>query len=475
MRPRLALAMIARDAVADLAACLASARAAVDEIVIADTGSRDATVALARAAGANVIEIPWAEDFAAARNAALAPVTADWILMLDADERLDSAAAAALPALMNQEGRDAHEATIRNYLPSLGIHLYDQPARANDSELPEARRFPAYAEHHNVRLFRRAPHIRFAGRVHENVARSILAAGGKIGPAGFLIHHFGLARGAEEQERKKKFYRELGRRKLADMPEDAQANLELGAAELEQYGDAASALPLFETACRLRPELALAWFYLGLARLRLGRAGEAITALERAEQLGAGGARVYEALGDALYDQGRFGDAQRRFRRALKTAAGQSCGDAVRSNLESKLGLAQARGGDEEGWSRLRRAARDHGGNSEAPDRLIAALAWRKDFSAAAEAAEEFLREFPQATETAYLRAAALRARLTQWPEAAKILSLGLVRLPLAAPLRAAAREVEAQIKARSAAGKNSQPSTGEMLSAHVPNSSPLG
>jgi glycosyltransferase involved in cell wall biosynthesis len=58
-----------------------------DEIVVADTGSTDGTQDLARERGARVVEIPW-EGFVASRNRALALAKNDWVLVLDADERV---------------------------------------------------------------------------------------------------------------------------------------------------------------------------------------------------------------------------------------------------------------------------------------------------------------------------------------------------------------------------------------------------
>lgn len=59
-----------------------------DEVVVCDTGSTDATVALAQAAGARIERFVWCDDFAAARNHAFARCTGDWILWLDADDVL---------------------------------------------------------------------------------------------------------------------------------------------------------------------------------------------------------------------------------------------------------------------------------------------------------------------------------------------------------------------------------------------------
>jgi tetratricopeptide (TPR) repeat protein len=86
---RLALVMIVRDEAARIARCLDSARALVDDIVVLDTGSLDATPAIAAAHGARVFSFDWCDDFAAARNAALDRSDADWNLVLDGDEWFD--------------------------------------------------------------------------------------------------------------------------------------------------------------------------------------------------------------------------------------------------------------------------------------------------------------------------------------------------------------------------------------------------
>lgn len=88
--------MIVRDEAARIARCLDSARPLVDDIVVLDTGSVDATAAIARAHGARVFSFAWCDDFAAARNAALAHSDADWNLVLDADEWLAPHASRAM-------------------------------------------------------------------------------------------------------------------------------------------------------------------------------------------------------------------------------------------------------------------------------------------------------------------------------------------------------------------------------------------
>ena len=83
---RISACYIVRDDAAHLKKSIESLRDAVDELIVVDTGSRDDTVATAMACGATVYEFPWADDFAAPRNAALSHATGDWIVFIDADE-----------------------------------------------------------------------------------------------------------------------------------------------------------------------------------------------------------------------------------------------------------------------------------------------------------------------------------------------------------------------------------------------------
>ncbi|MBK5938149.1 glycosyltransferase [Halochromatium roseum] len=86
--PRLTLVVIARNEAALIGGCLDNARAVADAMIALDTGSSDETAAIATAAGAKVYPFAWSDDFAAARNAALAHSHTPWNLILDADERL---------------------------------------------------------------------------------------------------------------------------------------------------------------------------------------------------------------------------------------------------------------------------------------------------------------------------------------------------------------------------------------------------
>ncbi|MDR1529446.1 MAG: glycosyltransferase family 2 protein [Burkholderiales bacterium] len=93
----LSLVLITRDAEAELTACLVSAPF-VDEIVIVDSGSADNTRKIAADSGARVIEQAWL-GFGRQRNFAVGAARNDWVLCLDADERVTPQLADAITSL----------------------------------------------------------------------------------------------------------------------------------------------------------------------------------------------------------------------------------------------------------------------------------------------------------------------------------------------------------------------------------------
>ncbi len=167
--PLLTAAMIVRDEEAFLADCLASLRGVVDEVVVVDTGSVDATPDIARRAGARVVHHPWRGDFAEARNVSLEHATGRWVLYIDADEQLVGADRAAVEGLL----AEADEVAFRLLL---------QPR-------------PGTTPYREYRLWRNDPRIRFEGVMHEKVVPAIHRVGERdgraIGVCDLLLAHRG--------------------------------------------------------------------------------------------------------------------------------------------------------------------------------------------------------------------------------------------------------------------------------------------
>lgn len=185
------LCLIARDEAEFLAECLQSAHGAVQEMIVVDTGSTDATAELARAAGARVVQHAWADDFAAARNAALPHVTGDWVLVLDADERLGPGAAAAIAAIIGRRDFDCGVLPLHNAASRQATlaDVVSGKARAGDVVwLP--------------RLLRRTADLRWEGVVHENVARWLVAHGTRVRKVDAPIVHLGALPDVREARQK---------------------------------------------------------------------------------------------------------------------------------------------------------------------------------------------------------------------------------------------------------------------------------
>src|SRR5438128_2566274 len=84
----LSVCLLTRNEERNIARAIQSVSGVADEVIVADTGSSDRTVGIAADLGTKTCHIAWQDDFAAARDYALAQVTTDWILWLNPDEEL---------------------------------------------------------------------------------------------------------------------------------------------------------------------------------------------------------------------------------------------------------------------------------------------------------------------------------------------------------------------------------------------------
>jgi glycosyltransferase involved in cell wall biosynthesis len=168
-RPLLSAALIARDEGAMLGPCLESIRGLVDEIVIVDTGSRDETPAIAAGFGARVIHHRWRDDFADARNVSLDEARGQWILYIDADERVVEGSRSYVEALLGGASEVAFRLLLKPTLASTPYREY--------------------------RLWRNDARIRFEGVIHEKVVPAIHRVadedGRGVGLADILLQHVG--------------------------------------------------------------------------------------------------------------------------------------------------------------------------------------------------------------------------------------------------------------------------------------------
>lgn len=227
--PLLSASFIVKDEEELLAGAIAAVRPFVDEVVVYDTGSTDRTREVAAAAGADVVEGFWDDDFGAARNRSVAHCSGEWVLWVDADE-LTEGEPAALRAQLATATAEGLVVPIRN-LSAGGAG--------------------AGFEHAAMRVFRRSTGG-FHGRLHEQVVHAGLGRGVHGEPVeGLRIVHSGYLSERLTAKDKGRRNLELARQALEDAapdsPEAGRALANLGRSTA-LAGDHRSALPLFAQA-----------------------------------------------------------------------------------------------------------------------------------------------------------------------------------------------------------------------------------
>lgn len=313
--------MIARDEAAFLDRCLGSVRGLVDQIVVVDTGSIDATAQVARQHGALVLPQVWQGDFSLARNLALAQAKGDWVLALDCDEVLSRTDHARLRHLLQAPGPMAYRLTTRNYTDRANLGGWV----ACRGEVPEEKEYRGWFPTTKIRLWRNLPGIRFSGQVHELVEASVLALGGKIADCPVPVHHYGHA----EKQRTPDQYLLAGEEKVRQQPGDLRARYELALA----YRDAGRLVSALETidqviaglaqpnrpeALYLQEDLAL------LARAglldRLGQGAEALQAYLHIAECFPHAYQAFNNAGSLLEREGRAEEALHQYQQGAALA-----------------------------------------------------------------------------------------------------------------------------------------------------------
>ncbi|WP_448562521.1 tetratricopeptide repeat protein [Trichothermofontia sp.] len=302
----LSLCMIVKDEAANLPRCLESVQGVVDEMVILDTGSSDATIAIATAYGAKVDRIEWPNDFAAARNQSLARATGDWILVLDADESLVPEVIPTLQAAMSAENH-------------LLVNLVRQEVGALQSPYSLV-----------SRLFRRRSDLQFQRAYHELIDDSVAALLQRephwqvITLAPVAIRHWGYEPGTIAARQKRARAQAMLEQALAQQPADAYLCSKLGALYLDN-GQVAKGLVLLHRGLNANPTEAEVLYdlhyHLGIAYSRINQPQAAIGHYQQATQqpiLALLKLAAYNNWGSLLKEQGDLAGAEAAYQTVLQ-------------------------------------------------------------------------------------------------------------------------------------------------------------
>ena len=166
-RQFLSAVLITHDAAAQLADCLHSL-AFADEILIVDSGSTDGTRELAQGAGAHVVDQPWL-GFGPQKQYAVSQAMHDWVLCIDADERVPADLAAMIRTTLEQ--------------PRHGAYCMPRSNLFMGRYLRHGEGYPDWS----LRLFDRRTARWSDDMVHEKVITKGVV--GRIGNGTGLLHH----------------------------------------------------------------------------------------------------------------------------------------------------------------------------------------------------------------------------------------------------------------------------------------------
>ncbi len=297
----LSICLIVKNEAELLPECLASLSGLDAQLVVLDTGSTDNTREIAKAFGAEVHTFKWVNDFSAARNASIKYAKHDWILWLDADERLAKSSHRHLLKLLTKETKPViYRVRIRN-LKEDGVNF----------SLSDAHR-----------LFTNHFGIKFSGAIHEQISPSASKLGVDERWSQIVLDHLGYSFTDERREQKQIRNLKLLQKEVHDNPRSAYAhytlahNLKTGgdlhkakehygiALELKQLDDDMTAsllnsyadtlLDLSQTqgvetfikrSIKLRPRQNAAYFLLYRYALALGDQETALKALETVKEI----------------------------------------------------------------------------------------------------------------------------------------------------------------------------------------------
>lgn len=263
----ISVCMIVKNEEADLAASLQSVQKYSDDIVVVDTGSTDRTKEIAQQYTDRVLDYAWHDDFAAARNFAIDSAKNDWVLILDADERVTR---------FNAKSVNKLEKTPKVLGRAKVVSRFSE----DGSDTPDAT--------YMVRVFNRQ-HYHYDGVVHEQVVpRTDIPR--KLQELDIVVEHDGYLPSHIEGKQKMERNQRLLQAAIREEGEQPYLLFQLGRTYVT-LGQHKQAAELFQKALAREPDKRKEYVHdavqsLGFALINDGRAREALALAEYEPMLG---------------------------------------------------------------------------------------------------------------------------------------------------------------------------------------------
>lgn len=202
---KLSVCMIVRNEERNLPGALDCTKRFADEIIVVDTGSTDRTRDIIQSSGARLFEFPWCDNFSAARNESLRHAVHDWILWIDADDRIDEEDGNLISRLKRVSPREVVYCFQVISVSDKGNH-------------------PPFMQ---MRMFPRRPELLFENRVHESIGRNAMKQGLRVDYTSLKIFHRGYHSDASVQEKLRRNLK-LIELDLAENPQNTAHLYQLG-------------------------------------------------------------------------------------------------------------------------------------------------------------------------------------------------------------------------------------------------------
>jgi tetratricopeptide (TPR) repeat protein len=345
----------------------------VDEFVVLDTGSTDKTVVCAEELGAKVYKYEWNNDFSAARNEALRYVTSDWVLVLDADEKLTPGIKSQIRQTIEME--DYIMVNLLRHEIGAAQSPYSMVSRLfrRHPNIKFSRPYHAIIDDSVIEILQKEPnwqvgHLNEVAILHEGYTETAIKQENKIAKAqaameGFIVNHPNdpyvcsklgglyiengkleegielLQRGIASKQANIDLMYELHYhlgiaytragdiRKAVSHYQSAIKQLvvpilKLGAYNnlgnlLKSLGDLQSAKSAYEMTVRIDPNFAVGHYNLGTTLKAMGKFTSAISSYQRAVQLNPKYAEAYQNLGVAWLKAGNQKASLAAFNKAI--------------------------------------------------------------------------------------------------------------------------------------------------------------
>lgn len=183
-QPRLSVILITKNEAHNIEDCLRSVAGLADEIVVVDSGSTDGTVETARRLGARVSVTGDWPGFGVQKGRALGLAEGEWVLSLDADERVSPALAAQIRAVVGTPAADTSGHAFAGESGVAGATLGFELSRLS-SFCGQWMRHGDWYPDRVLRLFRRGH-----GRFTDDLVHERIVVDGPVGRLeGDLLHH----------------------------------------------------------------------------------------------------------------------------------------------------------------------------------------------------------------------------------------------------------------------------------------------